>query len=60
MVGIDKLLLALKSLLCLIEKHPNYEKTLGAKIKFMKHWQGLSEEERKKAIPDERLLRVAL
>jgi hypothetical protein len=57
---IDKLLLALKSLLCLVEKHPNYEKTLSAKIQFLRHWQGLSDEERKKAIPDERLLRVAL
>ena len=27
---------------------------------LLRHWQGLSEEQRKKAIPDERLLRVAL
>lgn len=29
-------------------------------MKFLRHWQALSDEQRKKAIPDERLLRVAL
>jgi hypothetical protein len=44
----------------LVEKHPNYAKTISAKINFSRYWQSLTEEQRKKAIPDERLLRVAI
>jgi len=52
---LDKLLLALKSLLALVERHPTYEKTLSSRIKFAQHWAKLSEEQKKAAIPDERL-----
>ena len=59
-LSVDKLLLALKSLICLVERHPESPKIVAAKVRFFKHLLSLSEEERKKAIPDERLYSVAL
>lgn len=52
---LDKVLLALKSLIALTERHPTYEKTLPSRIRFAQHWTGLTEDQRKAAIPDERL-----
>ena len=56
---LDKLLLALKSLICLSERHPSSPKLIPAKVRFFLSWLGLTEEERKKAIPDERLYKKA-
>ena len=44
----------------MVEKHNDSPKTEVAKARFFKHWLGLSEEDRKKAIPDEHLFKVAL
>jgi hypothetical protein len=53
-------MLALKSLTVLTERHPNYQKTVPSKIKLLHHWLKLSEEQRKAAIPDERLYKIAV
>jgi len=54
----EKLSLAFKCLQILIEKHPNYEKTLVSRIKFAQHWTTLTDEQRKKGINDENLLPI--
>ncbi|CDW89756.1 n-alpha-acetyltransferase auxiliary subunit-like [Stylonychia lemnae] len=55
----NKLLEALKAVIALTERHPTYEKTLSSRIRFSQHWNSLTEEQRKQAIPDEKLLKVA-
>jgi hypothetical protein len=60
LIHLDKIFLALKSLICLNENHAANPKTEVAKARFFKHWLDLSEEQRKKAIPDERLYKSAL
>lgn len=44
--SLDKLLLATKSLLCLSERHASSPKLALAKARFLKTWEGLSEEQR--------------
>ena len=52
------MLLALKALIALIERHGESPKVALAKARFFKHWIGLSEGERASAIKDERILKV--
>ena len=59
-MSIDKLLNALKAVICLDERHPTYEKTIISKIRFLKHWHSLTEEQRRSAIPDERIFKTAV
>ena len=57
---LDKLALALKSLICLHERHPESPKLLSAKVRFFKHWLSLTEEQRTKDFGDEKLYQVSL
>ena len=59
-MSIDKLLNALKAVICLDERHPTFEKTIISKIRFLKHWHSLTEEQRRSAIPDERIFKTAV
>lgn len=52
--------MALKSLLCLVERHPTYHKTIPSKVKFFSHWLQLTEAQRLNEIKDERLYQVVV
>ena len=60
-ISLDKLLLALKSLVCLVERHTetSLQKVLAAKAAFFKHWLSLSEEQKLAAFKDQRLYQNA-
>lgn len=58
--SLDKLLLALKSLVTLVEHHPTYEKTITSKIKFFRQWMTMTEADKKAAIKDEKLYNVTV
>jgi hypothetical protein len=51
--------LALKSLVCLQERHSDSPKLAPAKARFFRHWVALSEEQRTAAVKDERLQKLA-
>lgn len=51
-------MLALKSLICLVEKHPSYAKTHSMKIRFFDHWIRLDESKRQEVVGDARLLPI--
>lgn len=56
MIYIDKLLLALRSLVCLVDRHSaTSAKVPVAKARFFLHWLAQSEEQRKAALKDERI-----
>lgn len=52
--------LALKSLICLHERHGDSPKYLPAKLRFFKHWNSLTEEQRAKEFGDDRLYQSSI
>ena len=59
-LSLDKLPLALKSLICLHERHGDSPKYLPAKLRFFKHWNSLTEEQRAKEFGDDRLYQSSI
>jgi len=52
--------MAVKSLICLVERHPTYEKTHSSKMRFFDYWLKLDETKRQEYIGDERLSPIIL
>lgn len=46
-------------MICLSERHSSSPKLIPAKVRFFQRWLSLTEDERRKAIPDERLYKKA-
>jgi len=59
--GLGKFLAALKSAICLKEKHPTHAKTAGALVKLFKQWLNMRDEDKLSACKaDQRILAVAV
>ena len=57
---IGKYALALKSLICLSEKHSSFPKTHSSKLRFFSQWATLDEPKQKAAFSDEKIFSVSV